>query len=276
MPPAVVRQNNKPVVKAKKTGSIRDRIGALEDLPETGIKLLIYGRSKTGKTTLAASAPTKMLWVSSETGEVGGIKSLGKMKGIDFIQLQNPEEMKDIIALAMEYKTVVVDTVTQLESMILASILGIEKLPEQKSWGMAQREHYGQCGLQTKTYLRSLLDLPNNTILLGQERQSDPREDSELITPTVGVALQPATAGWLNAAMDYIGSTFIRKEMKQVKRTVGKNEIISQEATGRMEYCLRVGPDPVYVTGFRKPKSVVLPDVLVDPTYADLRKLITG
>lgn len=258
------------------TGGIRDRITPLADLPETGIKILLYGRSKTGKTTIAASSPKPILLLSFETGSAGGSKSLNK-EGIDFIQVRTKADLTELINdVVPDYPTVIVDTVSQMESMLLAEILGLEKLPEQKSWGMATREQYGECGLQTKTFCRFLLDLPNNTWFLGQERASEPKEDSELVRPSVCVDLQPKTAGWLNAAVDYIGNTFIRRQVEQITNTVGGKKMVSERFTGGIEYCLRVGPDPTYVTGFRKPKNIILPDVLVDPDYKSIKDLIEG
>lgn len=280
--PVITRQNNKPMVKkvTSKTGNVSGRIVSVQDLPDAGVKMLIYGRSKTGKTSFACSAPKKLLIISAEVGESGGTKSIHNLKGVDYVQLQSPEELRELVHDACpQYATVVIDTATSFEALVMAHILGIERIPEQKSWGMASREDYVKCGLQVKTYLRELLDLPNSTIVLAQERNfgDDKNTESDLnILPTIGAGLQPATAGWLNAAVDYIGGTFIRREMvEQVNKVAGK-EIRTSKATGRMEYCLRVGPDPVYTTGFRRPKEFVLPDVIVDPTFEMLQKLISG
>ena len=283
MMPAIQKQNNKPTVKKpvrQMGGSVSSRIVSVGDLPDTGVKMLIYGRSKTGKTSFACSAPKKLLIISAEVGEAGGTKSVHNMKGVDYVQLQNPEEMRELVHDAcLQYETVVVDTATSFESLVMAHILGIERIPEQKSWGMASREDYGKCGLQVKTYLRELLDLPNNTIVLAQERNfgDDKNTESDLnILPTIGAGLQPATAGWLNCAVDYIGGTYIRRQMvEQVNKVAGK-EVRTSRATGRMEYCLRVGPDPIFTTGFRRPKEFALADVIVDPTFDMLKKLISG
>lgn len=254
--------------------SVKSRIVSLMDLPPTGIKCLLYGKSKTGKTTLAASSKKKTLILSFETGKAGGSKSLAREKHLSFLQVLSTAELREIIddGTVEGYESCIVDTVSQLESLILAEILGLDKLPEQKSWGLATREQYSECGLKTKTFLRCLLDMANDTWFLGQERASEPREDSELILPSVGVDLQPKTAGWLNAACDMIGHTFIRKQSIKTKRIVGNKEVITESATGKMEYCLLIGPDPVYVSGFRKPKGIEIPDVLINPTYADLTK----
>lgn len=280
--PVAVKQQPKVAVKkpVSRTGSVSSRIVSVGDLPDAGVKMLIYGRSKTGKTSFACSAPKKLLIISAEIGEAGGTKSVHNAKGVDYVQLQSPEEMRELVHDACPlYQTVVLDTATSFEALVMAHILGIERIPEQKSWGMASREDYGKCGLQVKTYLRELLDLPNNTIVLAQERNfgDDKNTDSDLnILPTIGAGLQPATAGWLNCAVDYIGGTFIRREMKSYVNKVAGKEIVTEKPTGRMEYCLRVGPDPVYTTGFRRPKEFVLPDVIVDPTFTMLQKLISG
>ena len=69
-----------------------------------------------------------------------------------------------------DVKTVGLDGASFLADMYLAQILGLQKLPEQKSWGMAAREQYGQQGLQMKTMLRELLDLPQHVVIIAHER----------------------------------------------------------------------------------------------------------
>ena len=91
--------------------------------------------------------------------------------------------------------------------------------------------------------------------------------------PSVGAALTPQTAAWLNGACDYICQTYIREQIISTKQP-GEAGLVLQTPTGKKEYCLRVGPHQVYITGFRLPGNISLPDSLVDPTFDKINKLI--
>ena len=82
--------------------------------------------------------------------------------------------------------------------------------------------------------------------------------------------------GWLNPACDYVVQTFKRPRME--KKTIsinGVKNVITERGKG-VEYCLRCEPHEVYMTKFRLPKGTKLPDVLVDPDYDKVLKVIQG
>ena len=266
-------------------------------MSRNGIKMSLYGRAKTGKTRLLATFPKPVLIIGGEDGTA----SVSTLDGVDFIQVimrgQDPpvgvdgkpkphiylDQVGNLIdeVRPSKYATVGLDGASFVADMYLAQILGVVKLPEQKSWGMAAREQYGQQGLQMKTMLRSLLDLPQHVVIVAHERNFiDDGGSSELITPHVGSALSPGVAGWLNGAVEYICQTFIREQTVAVKESMVEGEAPVEvfTKTGKMEYCLRTGPHPVYHTGFRLPPTAgfQLPDVIVNPTYEKIAALVRG
>lgn len=271
----VVKQTNKK----ESTGSAASRILSLDDLPDDGIKLCVYGKSGTGKTRLVGSFAKlgpmlHMICSSNGTNEARSIKGTAN---IDCVEVQKPQDLADLINLARDskYRTLALDHVTGFSDCVLADILGVDKIPEQGSWGMAKREQYAQLGLQVKTYLRDLLDLPLNIILVGQERAFDLEEDAgEVLMPYVSVSATPAVAGWIAPAVDYMCQTFKRDEVRVTSKKMGDKIIESKERTGKREFCLRVGPDSTYITKFRVPPGVDLPDVIVDPSYDKIEHLI--
>lgn len=281
MPPRAVIQKN--VV--KRTESVISRIEPMGFSSEDGIKILLYGRSGTGKTTLWSTFPGPILAVISsggrrKSGELRSIDTPEMRKKISKVELKKTEELREIAKYVQEtgkFKTIVLDHVTGYQDSALAEVLGMERVPEQLSWGLASQQQYGQVSLQCKEHFRSLLDIEANVVFIGQERESnmDAAEDSVMF-PTVGVALSPSLAGWLNPAVDYIGETFIRPKMatKEVK-IAGKVQVTQTKVKGEVEYCLRTGPDAVYTTKFRVPKgSGSLPSVVVDPSYDKIMKVI--
>jgi len=274
--PKVTKQTSRPAKARTKAIGVLDRIQPV-GMDEDGIKFNVYGRSKTGKTRLACTFPKPLLLVGTEKGT----RSVATVKGVDYVRLESSAEIMELVGLLItgRYRTAVLDTAGGLQDMVLKEILGLSELPVQKSWGMAKREDWGTCGQQTKERLRSLLDLAEshgvNVVVIAHERNFNDEGSSDLIFPTVGSALTPSVAGWLNGACDYICQTFIREAETVKEISVGGRKSKVKSKTGGAEYCLRTGPHPVYMTGFRLPPGQdALPDVIVDPSFDKLNKLI--
>jgi hypothetical protein len=275
----------KPIRKLSASSSVLDRISDIDFDEDEGISLMLYGKSGTGKTTISATFPGPILWViisgGTKPGELRSVNTPENRKKIKKVILQSSGELKEIIesqAADESWKTIVIDHVTGLADLVLKEIIypdGGKEIPAQKSWGMASQQQYGQCTAQCKEYLRAFLSLSCNRIVIGQERESNTEGDSELLTPSVGVALTPSLAGWLNPAVDYIGQTLIRAKYEEVTRKVGTKEIVSREKVKGVEYCLRIAPHEVYVVKFRVPGGVK-EEFIVDPTYEKIMAIING
>jgi hypothetical protein len=108
-----------------------------------------------------------------------------------------------------------------------------------------------------------------HVVFIAQDRtfNVDDEEGSEQLTPEIGPGLSPSIAKTLNAAVGMIGNTFIRE--RQTKGKGGKTR-------EKLEYCLRIGPNPVYITKVRKPRSIEPPSVIVDPSFEDIMSIIRG
>jgi hypothetical protein len=265
-----------------------------------GIKLNVYGRGKTGKTRLAATFPKPLLLIGTEDGT----KSVANVPGIDFIRLKASADI-DVLAELFEsgksywertktgytqlaapvgspYQTVGLDTAGGLQDIILKEILGLTDVPVQKSWGMAKREDWMVCGAQWKERMRKILDIPDridkNVVIIAHERNFKEEGDSDVMIPSVGAALTPTVAAWLNGACDYVCQAFIREQMTRTEAAPieGAEKVVMMTPTGKFEYCLRIGPHPVYMTGFRHAVGIEVPEVLVNPSYDLIAKLIKG
>ena len=280
--PQISKQTNKPAPKPNGQG-VLDRIAPLQARTD-GIKFSVYGRSKSGKTRFAATFPKPMLLIGFEDGT----KSIATVKGIDFVRIRSSSEMDDVtrlLAQSGKYKSAGVDTATAMRDLSLMEILGLHEMPVQKSWGLATRDQYGQAAMQVKERLRSLFNLSEhpdirlNVVVIAQEQNyaEESKVDADLIMPSIGSALGSRLADWLNTAVDYIGHTYIREQTAKTTQKVGNKEVAMSQATGKKEYCLRIGPDPVYMTGFRLPPGAKeLPDSLVNPTFEQVAQLIKG
>lgn len=277
---------NRSGVSKPKTAKLQSSSSKIRSVKESnyGIKINLYGRGKTGKTTLACDFPKPLLIVGTMGTLEDGTRSVADLDDVDFYPLENSEEMEEVCKIVANdgYKTVVLDTAGGLQDMKLKEYLRLDEVPVQKTWGMATREDWQVIGAQTKEHLRSLLNLAMtpgvyaNVVIVAHERAFEPEKNMEGIKPVIGSALSPAVAGWLNGACDYICQCFIEERTKEKVNVVGKKQVRVKVKTGEFDYCLRIGPHSVFLTGFRKPKGLVLPDVIIDPTYAKIKSLIDG
>ena len=282
--PTINRQTTRKPPTQRLKESVIDRIAPIGFSPDDGIRILLYGRSGTGKTTLWATFPGPILAVvcsgGQRPGELRSVDTSEYRKKISQVALESTTEFGQLIEHAREsdrFSTVVLDHASGLQDLTLKEILGLDRLPAQKGWGMATQQQYGQSSLMCKETFRDLLSLECNVVIIAQERTfGDDNNTSELLAPTVGAALTPSVTGWLGPACDYVCNTYIRPKMEQTRTKVGDKEIIGQKRGKGVEYCLRVEPHDVYMTKFRVPKgSVGLRDI-VDPTFAKIQKLIQG
>tara|TARA_R110002020_G_scaffold376130_1_gene587262 strand:+ start:6488 stop:7327 length:840 start_codon:yes stop_codon:yes gene_type:complete len=248
------------------------------------LKINIYGRSATGKTTFWSSFPGPILALMSS-----GIKKPGELrsvavkdrKKIKQFQIQECDEVREWVDEQKEtahFKTVVLDHASSFQDLVLAEVLGIDELPPQSSWGMAKQQEYGQMALRMKEFLRALLGLENcNVIIIAQERVFVPDEDSELdIAPYVASAVSPSVVNWLNPAADYICETFIKGKTQQKKTKVAGKTVTKTVKLKGVDYCLRTAPSEVFTTKFRKPKGFEVPEFIVDPDYDKFLKVVNG
>lgn len=260
--------------------SVLGRIVPVSKIDSTGVKILLYGRGKTGKTRLASTFPKPLLI----TGTEDGTKSVSDVEGVDFIRLQDSSDVLELSKMLKggdKYKTVVLDTAGGLQDLILKEVLGLDELPPQKTWGLAQQDHWMAVSMQFKEHIDSLLNIADSrglhVVIIAHERNFvEEGGVSDIMVPTVGAALTPKLAGWLNTRCDYVTQTFLRQKVKEVKTNIEGQVITVKEKVEGVDYCLRVGEHPVFSTGFRLPVGRALPDMIVNATYAKITKLIRG
>lgn len=281
--PTVSKQSPTKLVK-KKTGSVIDRISDVSFDDDQSMHILLYGKSGSGKTVLWSSFPGKILSIvcsgSKRSGELKSVSAVDRKK-IKTVTLESTSEMQAIVDHVMEsgeYKTVVLDHASGLQDLTLKEILGLEKLPEQASWGMATQQQYGTSTSMCKEIIRALLNLPINVVIIAQEREFGGGEngESDIQTPTTGAALTPSLAGWLYPACDFVCQTFIRPKMVENKTKIGDKVITSLVRGTGVEFCLRTAPHDRFVTKFRLPRGTFLPESLVNADYNAIASLIKG
>lgn len=259
---------------------VSERIKPLKGMIQK-IKMVIYGRSGTGKTTLASSFPEPVLFLDVKDE---GLASVGDMPKSGYFKVEDWEDFELAywyIKEHPEYKTIVVDTVSQLQELAIKA--AVDKKASRSSvvkakgdWGTMSRREWGDTSAIMKTWLINYRDLDRNVIFIAQDRTFNVDEEGDgvdqVLMPEVGPRLMPSVASVLNASVSVIGHTYIRVRTVKV-RDKKTDKLVKKDKT---EYCLRIGPNPVYTTKVRKPKSIVVPDILLDPTYNSLIEALKG
>lgn len=257
------------------TSGILSRIKSVEEQEEDFIKLSVYGQSGSGKTTFWSTFPKPILaMICSGAAETLSIRNV---KQIDQVELEKPEDVREIcqhVSKTNKYKTVVLDHASAFQDLILANVLNLKEAPTQIGWGTATQQQWGQVSLQMKEYLRQIIRLSANVVIVAQERAFNADEESSVLKPYVGSAISPSILNWLNPTVDYVCQTYLRQGYESVQKQIGSKTVEKKVPSGRVQYCLRTAPDPIYTTKFRILKGMELPECIVDPSYEKVVSLI--
>lgn len=254
----------------KKSSSILSRAKPVSKL-EMVITALFYGRSGTGKTTIAGTFPTPILLL--DIGE-RGTDSVSDVEGLDVLPISTWNDLEEVyweLKDGTEYKTVVIDAAHTMQGLALQEA---RELAGKKEKDQTSQRDFGQAsGLMNKWIYnyRDLRDDGINIVFLAHDRlrEIDTDDDDSVILPEMGPNLMPGVAKTLTGAVNIIGYTFIREE-------VTKSKIAGRKAERQIQYGLRIGPNPIYHTKIRKPKKNELPEYIVDPTYDKLVNVLKG
>jgi hypothetical protein len=101
----------------------------------------VYGHPKTGKTTFVSTFPGPILWLLSsggrESGELKSVDTPAMRQKITPRVVDSFEVIKTALDSTDRYATIVSDHATGLRDLALMSILGLDEMPVQKTFGMA-------------------------------------------------------------------------------------------------------------------------------------------
>lgn len=245
----------------------------------------IYGRSGSGKTTLSSTWPKPILYLNILDN---GTDSISDVEDVEVVDITDSEELRELILWChkkarrgkLKYKTIILDTITQLQGILVTELADKLKLTFKEGkkagdFGTLTRQHWGQISGDLKAVIMDVRNLPVESVFIAQERifnMPDEEDDGlDQLEPEVGPRLMKSVKDDLNASVSIIASTFIRikvsKERDEKKKL--KKQITKQ-------YCLRLGPNPVYTTKIRKPKGIEVPDYIVDPTFRKIKAIMKG
>ncbi len=214
------------------------------------LKFLVFGPSKTGKTTLAATAP-KAIMLDTEGGAMSARGS-----GIDVLDITTWSLFEEaVLELTMGghgYQSVILDSVTLLQEVAgrHVDLLGYITSSDKDA-----RQAYGAIGAMIRHKLLQLNNLPMNVIFTAQLREREAVDIEAGQYPLVP-EVTPAIHKVLVAAPDVIARTAI---------------VQTGTTTNDIEYRVFFGPETRSQVGNRDLK---LPPVATGLTVPKLIKLI--
>jgi hypothetical protein len=236
------------------------------------IKVVLYGKAGTGKTTLASTFPKPILLI--DIGEKG-TDSVRDVEDLKVIRVTNWEKIGMLYWYLKKedhgFKTFVWDTVSQAQDLAIRKHMADHnKTGDAGGWGVMSRKDWGSVSSMLKDEIRNWKDLPDMAaVFIAHDRifNMDEDEDEDQIDPSVGPRLMPSVATVLNASVGLIGNTFIRENIRKARKLKSGKKLPERR---KVEYCLRIGPHAYYTTKVRKPKDREVEPILVNPTYDDI------
>lgn len=255
--------------KTPKKSGLEDRFQDLLDL-NTPTIITLYGRPGTGKTTISCTLPKPLLLIDvKDKGTDSGKRDDLEPGDITVFELEEFDEIYDIYDYIKDnpdrFKSVVIDHMTALQDFCYEKVMD-EEGKSRMSQGM-----YGTAG----GYLKEVINLYKGLTDLGitpcfncQDRmESGDGEGEDQLLPEVGPSLMPSVARTLCAASRVIGHTY---QFENVEKLDGA------KVRRNIEFRLRLGPNPYYITKVTRPFGTPCPQFLVDATYQDIMKVVKG
>lgn len=258
----------KKETKSKKS-NLESRFKDLLEMDSPTI-ITLYGRPGTGKTTISCTAPKPMLLIDvkdkgTDSGKREGLE-LGDITVFELEAFDEIYELYDYIQDNPErFKSVAIDHMTALQDFCY------EKVMEDEGKSRMSQGMYGTAGGYLKEVInlyKGLTDLGITPIFNCQDRmESGDGEGEDQLLPEVGPGLMPSVARTLCAASRVIGHTY---QFENVEKLEGA------KVRRTIEFRLRLGPNPYYITKVTRPFGTPCPQFVVNATYDDIMKIVRG
>lgn len=168
------------------------------------VKMMIYGQSGMGKTTLALSAPRPLLLDFD-----GGVKrvNLAHVKDVGTVQISTWSEVLQVLQEDLsDFDSIVVDTAGKMMDFIITHVCGFRQ-PQLRDWGAIN--------LEVQNFVRNISALNKNIIIVAH-RDVRKEGDTNVFIP----AIREKTYNALVAELDLLGYMETKTENNVVKRSI--------------------------------------------------------
>lgn len=310
MPPKTSQTLPQSTSTSATQSSILSRIRPIEQSNYNRLKCSFYGESGTGKTRLSCTFPKPLLLIAAEIGTDSVVGTLG----VDVFPLDKTTELYDILDHAVtgrsqwvqqgnvlkflglgkfegdRYKTVVLDTASRMRKNRIAELFGAmgKEVPRHQPFlyaGKEWKDVWQQCSHDMQKLLAAVLTVPDSndiSIVINSHEvnltyDGGESTQTEMLRPNISSDIGKSVASMLNAEVSYMGQLLIRDKMEEREEKMGELSVPKMVKVGA-EYAMRVGPDAMYRTKFRRPLTVTkeLPQFIVNPNYDKIIQVIKG
>jgi len=226
-------------------------------------RILIFGSSRSGKTTLAATvgevdsmSPALLLDFEGGSGSAAGLPNL------DILSIESWADFNQIIEYLhtedCKYKTVIVDSISEVHVDSLLMIIDDAVLKKStRDANTPEIQDYGKAMIMIRRLLKALQSLPQHVILTALSKVDEyPREGKVRVPAMFG-----QLAGDLVGMFPIVGY-LVYETLSKSKGIVKRERRLYLDGEG-----MRVG--------VRAPRSAQIPEFISEPTIEQIVNMIT-
>lgn len=199
---------------------------------DPNFNMLLYAESGNGKTFLCSTLPEPVLIIDCEKGSLS-IRD----QDLDIVKVKSRVQLQAIIKTLRSglltskkfkgkpFKTIVVDSGTELQQMIMDEITGVDGVEE----SLVTLQHWGQIGTSMSKLIRNLRDIDVNVAVTALDKKVEKRKDYFQLYPSV-------KGGFINDFPGYFDFVFyLGIAYKEVDKMIGDEPVKDGEGNAVKE-----------------------------------------